>query len=103
MKKRRPLSGYQEADWELQGAILKVTLETRVLLSHLRELRQAVRRANRYGTLWNFERHLVDYLNKDMALNLQRITRQVNTARRSVLEFLKQNNAPFPLSGTEEP
>lgn len=103
MKKRRPLPGFLEADWELQGAILKATIETRVLLSHLRELRRAVRDANRIGRLWNFERHLVDYLNKDMALNLQRLTRQVNTARRSVLDFLKQNNAPSPLPGDEEP
>lgn len=103
MRYKDQLPGYQEADWELQGAILKVTLETRVLLRYLREMRKAMRTANRYKSLWYIDRSLVSYLNKDMALNLQRLNRQVNTARRSVLRYLDQNNPPFPLSTDQEP
>lgn len=102
MKRKEPLPGFPEADWELQGAILKATIETRVLLCHLREIRRAIRNANRMGHFWNFERHLINYLNKDMALNLQRITRQVNAARRSTLDFLKKNKgASFSLCEDE--
>lgn len=102
MKRKEPIPGFREADLELQLAILKATIETRVLLNHLRALQRSVRNANRIGTVWNFEVHLLDYLNRDMALNLQRITRQVNSARRAVLSFLKQNNVPFTLSGAGE-
>lgn len=32
MKRREPLPGFKKADWELHGAIIHATVETRVLL-----------------------------------------------------------------------
>ena len=91
MGNKKHLPGYHNADWELQGAIFKATIESRVLIQSLRDMRKAIRKANRWGTTINFECYLVDYLNHGMAENLQWITRQVNAARRASLEFLRLN------------
>jgi ribosomal protein S15P/S13E len=89
---KEPLPGFYEADSELQCAILKVTIETRVLLRHLNELRKQVNNSKRYRSTENFNESLVDYLREGMAGNLQRINRQVNTARKAVLTFLEKNS-----------
>jgi len=91
MPRKEPLPGFYEADSELQCAILKVTIETRVLIRHLVELQKQVGNSNRYQSTDNFNDSLADYLREGMAGNLQRITRQVNTARKAVLSFLEKN------------
>jgi hypothetical protein len=90
-RNKDPLPGFYEADSELHSAILKVKIETRVLLRHLNQLQKQINCSNRYGSTENIDGSLKDYLSEGMAGNLQRIPRQVNTARRAVMNFLEKN------------
>jgi hypothetical protein len=92
MKRKESLPGYSDADSELQIAIFRTTLECRVLLRHMRELRSQVRQANKWGTTANFDLQLKEYLVRGIAGNVQRITRQVNRARGATCDFLTLNS-----------
>jgi hypothetical protein len=91
MSRKVPLQDYEETVFHLQGIILSASIEARVLLRHLRDLRREVAKANRYGTTINFAQYLNEFLGTGSAVSLQQLTRQVNDARKIVANFLEKN------------
>ena len=91
MKRRKPVPGYIEAQEELQVAIIYGGRESRQLMNNLRELKRQLRNCNHPGAAANMDTYLMEYLRKDMAANLQRLTRHANAARRAVVTFLEVN------------
>jgi len=91
VKKNKVLPGYDETQNELQVAILYGGLETRVLMRNLRNMKKQLRFCNHSGGASNINNHMMEYLRKDMALNLQRLIRHANAARLAVIAFLEAN------------
>lgn len=91
MKKKNALPGYVEAQEELQVAVIYGGRESRILMRNLRELKRQLRFCNHHGGASNLDNYLMEYLKKDMAINLQRLIRHANAARRAVMSFIEMN------------